>query len=254
MQLYSTENKMRVRSFDYMGQFWRENEIQMFSAKETQLYFFLLAECRRRCWQVPFGCSTQRITNNLGISRQTLCRLRKKLQDRGLITYEEGKNNSSVPGYVLLIKPDCQTAQQNVTANGTQDGTASGTAEGTIINNIVRINKSTISKEKPLLLDELQTILQNDCEWLGNVKEYVKQHGMEVDDIKIQEMLGEFFLYLRTCGIQSKTPADAQQHFVNWLMKKGNNRGYRQKAHPAWQVGVKLTDDNPDKFKNTSEW
>ena len=142
MQLYSTENKMRVRSFDYMGQFWRENEIQMFSAKETQLYFFLLAECRRRCWQVPFGCSTQRITNNLGISRQTLCRLRKKLQDRGLITYEEGKNNSSVPGYVLLIKPDCQTAQQNVTANGTQDGTASRTAEGTIINNIVRINKS----------------------------------------------------------------------------------------------------------------
>ena len=221
MQLYSTENKMRVRSYDYMGQFWRENEIQMFSAKETQLYFFLLAECRRRCWQVPFGCSTQRITNNLGISRQTLCRLRKKLQDRGLIAYEEGKNNSSVPGYVLLIKPDCQTAQHNVTANGTQDGTASGTAEGTIINNIVRINKSTISKEKPLLLDELQTILQNDCEWLGNVKEYVKQHGMEVDDIKIQEMLGEFFLYLRTCGIQSKTPADAQQHFVNWLMKKG---------------------------------
>ena len=184
---------MRVRSFDYMGQFWRENEIQMFSAKETQLYFFLLAECRRRCWQVPFGCSTQRITNNLGISRQTLCRLRKKLQDRGLITCEEGKNNSSVPGYVLLIKPDCQTAQQNVTANGTQDGTASGTAEGTIINNIVGINKSTISKEKPLLLDELQTILQHDCEWLGNVKEYVKQHGMEVDDIKIQEMLGEFF-------------------------------------------------------------
>ena len=77
---------------------------------------------------------------------------------------------------------------------------------------------------------------------------------MEVDDIKIQEMLGEFFLYFRTCGIQSKTPADAQQHFVNWLMKKGNNRGYRLKAHPAWQVGVKLTDDNPDKFKNTSEW
>ena len=241
---------MRVRSFDYMGQFWRENEIQMFSAKETQLYFFLLAECRRRCWQVPFGCSTQRITNNLGISRQTLCRLRKKLQDRGLITYEEGKNNSSVPGYVLLIKPDCQTAQQNVTANGTLDGTAAGT----IINSIDKINKSIIPKEKPLHLNDLQALLYADNKWLGNVKEYANQHGIEVDDMKIQEMLGEFFLYLRTCGIQSKSPADAQQHFVNWLMKKGNNRDYRQKAHPAWQVGVKLTDDNPDKFKNTSEW
>ena len=137
MRLYLTGNEMGARSFDYMGQFWRENEMQMFSAKETQLYFFLLAECNRRYWQVPFGCSTQRITNNLGISRQTLCRLRKKLQGRGLIAYEEGKNNSSVPGYVLLIKPDCQTAQQNVTANGTQDGTASGTEDGTIINNIV---------------------------------------------------------------------------------------------------------------------
>ena len=58
MQLYSTENKMRVRSFDYMGQFWRENEIQMFSAKETQLYFFLLVECKCRYWQAAFGCCT----------------------------------------------------------------------------------------------------------------------------------------------------------------------------------------------------
>lgn len=241
---------MGARSFDYMGQFWRENEMQTFSAKETQLYFFLLAECKRRYWQIPFGCSTQRITNNLGISRQTLCRLRKKLQDRGLITYEEGKNNASVPGYTLLIKPDSHAELPN----GTQDGTSNGTADGTIINNIVRINKSIISKEKLLLLDELQTILQNDSEWLDNVKEYINKQGMELDSKRIHEMLAEFFLYLQTCGIRSKTVTDAQQHFVNWLMKKGNNRCKRQKALPAWQVGVKLTDDNPDKFKNTSEW
>ena len=246
-----TENKMGIRSFDYMGQFWRENEMQTFSARETQLYFFLLAECKRRYWQASFGCSTQRITNNLGISRQTLCRLRKKLQDRGLIAYEEGKNNSSIPGYTLLIKVDTnKTVQRNMTANGTLDGTAAGT----IINSIDKINKSIIPKEKPLHLNDLQALLYADNKWLGNVKEYANQHGIEVDDMKIQEMLGEFFLYLRICGIQSKSPADAQQHFVNWLMKKGNNRDYRQKAHPTWQVGVKLTDDNPDKFKNTSEW
>lgn len=245
---------MGARTLDYMEQFWRENEMQMFSAKETQLYFFLLAEYNRRHWQNPFGCSTQRITNNLGISRQTLCRLREKLQARGLITYEEGKNNSSIPGYTLLVKPDNRTALSNVTANGTLNGTASETADGTIINSIDKINKSIIPKEKPLHLNDLQALLYADNKWLGNVKEYANQHGIEVDDMKIQEMLGEFFLYLRTCGIQSKSPADAQQHFVNWLMKKGNNRDYRQKAHPAWQVGVKLTDDNPDKFKNTSEW
>lgn len=239
---------MGACSFDYMGQFWRENEMQMFSAKETQLYFFLFAECNRQYWQTAFGCSTQRITNNLGISRQTLCRLRKKLQDRGLIAYEEGKNSSTAPLYTLLIKPNAK----NVTANGTQDGTANVTADGTIIKTY---NKSiTFNKEELFLLDKLQDILRTDSGWLGNVREYMNKEGMEMDDMKIQEMLGEFFLYLRTCGIQSKSPADAQQHFVNWLMKKGNNRDYRQKAHPAWQVGVKLTDDNPDKFKNTSEW
>lgn len=32
--------------------------MQTFSAKETQLYFFLLVECKCRCWQAAFGCCT----------------------------------------------------------------------------------------------------------------------------------------------------------------------------------------------------
>ncbi len=62
---------MAARTFDYIRQFWQENEAQVFSARETQLYFFLLAECNRQYWRNPFGCATQRITNNLDISRQT---------------------------------------------------------------------------------------------------------------------------------------------------------------------------------------
>ena len=216
---------MGARTLDYMGQFWRENEMQMFSAKETQLYFFLLAEYNRRHWQNPFGCSTQRIANNLGISRQTLCRLREKLQARGLIAYE----------------------------NGTPDGTANVTADGTIIK--THNNKSFNSnKEKLLPLDELQSLLRSDCEWLDNVKGYANKQGIELDETRMQEMLAEFFLYLQTCGISSKTTTDTQRHFVNWLMKKGNNRSNGQKTLPASQIGVKLTDDSPDKFKNISEW
>ena len=212
---------MGARTLDYMGQFWQENEMQMFSAKETQLYFFLLAEFNRRHWQNPFGCSTQRIANNLGISRQTLCRLREKLQARGHIIYEEGKNNSSIPGYTLLLKPDNRTTLSNVTANGTPDGTASETADGTIIKKYS--NKSIISnnKEKLFPLDELKNLLHNDCEWLENVKEYANKQGMELDKTRVLEILTEFFLYLQTCGIRSKTVIDAQRHFVNWLMKKG---------------------------------
>ena len=244
---------MGARTLDYMGQFWRENEMQMFSAKETQLYFFLLAEYNRRHWQNPFGCSTQRIANNLGISRQALCRLREKLQARGLITYEEGKNNSCIPGYTLLVKPDNRTTPSNVTANGTPDGTANVTADGTIIKTYN--NKSFNSnKEKLLPLDELQSLLRSDCEWLDNVKEYANKQGIELDETRMQEMLADFFLYLQTCGISSKTTTDAQRHFVNWLMKKGNNRSNGQKTLPSSQIGVKLTDNSPDKFKNISAW
>lgn len=240
---------MGARTLDYMGQFWKENEMQMFSAKETQLYFFLLAEYNRRYWQNPFGCSTQRITNNLGISRQTLCRLREKLKERELITYEEGKNNSSIPSYTLLVKPDNRTTL----SNGTSDGTANVTADGTIIK--MYNNKSIISNKENLFpLDELQNLLRNDYEWLGNVKGYAKKHGIELNETKTLDMLAGFFLYLQTCGIRSKTIADTQRHFVNWLMKKGNSRNCERKTLPAQQIGVKLTDDSPDKFKDTSEW
>lgn len=58
---------MTARTFDYMRQFWQENEVQVLSAKEPQLYFFLLVECNRQYWRNPFGCATLRIINNLSL-------------------------------------------------------------------------------------------------------------------------------------------------------------------------------------------
>lgn len=87
---------------EYARQFWRENATQLFSANETRLYFFLLDECNNQYWKDPFGCSSLKITNNMGFSRKTLCALRNKLQERGLICYMKGTNQSSVPFYSLL--------------------------------------------------------------------------------------------------------------------------------------------------------
>lgn len=254
MQPCLIANDMEASPFDYMKQFWRENEVQMFSAKEAQLYFFFLSESNRLYWRNPFGCSTQRITNNLGISRQTLCRLRKKLQDRGLITYEEGKNNSIVPCYELLTK-----SKDNVFTNGTQNGTVNvtpcETANGTIIKTYkTEDNELTISMEELLPLDRLQTILCDDREWIMRIKEYLGKQGFELDEANIGKRLEGFFLYLQTGGTKFKTITDTQKHFVNWLMKKGCSRVNKQKSLPSQQVGVKLTEDNPDKFKNISGW
>lgn len=184
---------MEARSYDYIKQFWRENEKQLFSAKETQLYFFFLAECNRQFWRNPFGCSTRRVTNNLGMSRQTLCRVRRKLKERGLITYEDGKNESIVPNYTLLIKADG-------TPIGTLNGTLGGTADGTIIKTNKTTNNNPISREVMLSLDELRNLLTDDVDWLASVKHYTDNLGLGLDETNIGKQLQEFFLYLQTSG------------------------------------------------------
>ncbi|EJW98306.1 hypothetical protein EVA_13577, partial [gut metagenome] len=132
MQFYLIADDMEATGFDYMKLFWRENEMQTFSARETQLYFFLLSECNRHYWHNPFECSTQRITNNLNLSRQTLCRLRKALQERGLIFYKEGKNNLTQPSYILMMKSNKRNSQMGGSINGTLKVTQVGTLDGTL--------------------------------------------------------------------------------------------------------------------------
>lgn len=241
---------MTARTFDYIRQFWQENEMQVFSAKETQLYFFLLAECNRQYWRNPFGCATQRITNNLDISRQILCRLRKKLEERGLISYQEGKNHSSTPDYSLLIKKTSVAAQVKTSYNGTQNGTQ----DGTNIKTYIKDNISNFNKEELMSLDELQGVLSGNKEWLGGVIEYIRGQGIDKSDSEVEEQLRAFFLYLHTGGTVYKSISDAQRHFVNWLVKRERGRTGMQKQPTARQIGVKLTDNSSEKFKNITGW
>ena len=282
---------MEANAFYFMTQFWRENERRTFSAKETQLYFFLLAEFNRLHRQNPFACSTQRIINCLGISRHTLCRLREALQARGLIRYEEGRNLSAMPRYTLLTASQCantdtqdgtqdgtqnlqcantdtQDGTQNLqrantdTQDGTQDGTQNlqcanadtqdGTQDGTIIKRDKR-NNSTIINEELLSLEELHARLLGDAEWLARVGSLAAKHGIDAGEKRMRERLDEFFLYLQTCGTQTKTLGDAQRHFVNWLVKRAASTSDRRQLPPRC-VGVKLTDNSPDKFKDVKGW
>ena len=268
---------MEANAFYFMPQFWRENETLLFSAKETQLYFFLLAEFNRLHRQNPFACSTQRIINSLGISRHTLCRLRETLQARGLIRYEEGRNLSSMPRYTLLTASQCantdtQNGTQDGTQNsqcvntdtqvGTQDGTQNlqcanadtqdGTQDGTIIKRDKRNNSTTINEEL-LSLEELHARLLGDAEWLARVEVLAAKQGIDAGEKRMRERLDEFFFYLQTCGTQTKALGDAQRHFVNWLVKRAAGTSDRRQR-PARCVGVKLTDNSPDKFKDVKGW
>ena len=148
---------------------------------------------------------------------------------------------------------------QNVTINGTQNGTVNvtpcETADGTIIKtHKTADNESIISMEELLPLDRLQSILCDDREWIMRIKEYLDKQGIKLDETNIGKRLEDFFLYLQTGGTKLKSIADTQKHCVNWLMKRECSRGNKQKSLSPQQVGVKLTEDNPNKFKNISEW
>ena len=264
---------MEANAFYFMTQFWRENERHIFSAKETQFYFFLLAEYNRLHRQSPFACSTQRIINSLGISRHTLCRLRETLQARGLIRYEEGRNLTAMPRYTLLTASQCANAD---TQDGTQDGTQNsqcakadtqdgtqnlqcantdtqdGTQDGTIIKRDKR-NNSTIINEELLSLEELHARLLGNADWLARVGALAAKQGIDAGEKKMRERLDEFFLYLQTCGTQTKTLGDAQRHFVNWLVKRAAGTSDRRQLPPRC-VGVRLTDNSPEKFKDVKGW
>ena len=49
-------------------------------------------ECNKRFWQMPFACSTTRISDDLRVSRQTVITAREHLVKRRLISLTEGKS------------------------------------------------------------------------------------------------------------------------------------------------------------------
>ena len=110
-------------------------------------------------------------------------------------------------------------------------------------------------------LEEIKARLLNNTQWKGKVRELARARGFDVDEKRVGEWLEEFFLYLQTCGTQTKSIGEAQRYFVNWMIKRANvdskpsngNAG-RSGAPSGYHVGVKLTDNSLDKFKDIKGW
>lgn len=87
---------------DYMNQLWRSALLSPMPASEIALYAYLVNECNKRFWKMPFACSSTRISEDLRISRQTLITARKHLAERRLITFSEGKSRHLPSKYTML--------------------------------------------------------------------------------------------------------------------------------------------------------
>ena len=239
-----------MKYIDYINQFWKVNEELPFTAKETQFYFFLLNECNRQRWQMPFKCTSYKVGNSIGMNRQTLSSARTNLKEQGLIDFELGRGNVVAPIYRLLDM--AKKVTDNLTYNLTNDLTDNLT--------IIKSNKnkdiilSHNGDNDLLLLEELQRVLLLDIEWQGNLKDYVSERGLSpVSNAELVEQIALFFKFLCANGTEKKGLSDCKKHFLNWLCCQ-IKASQRKSVRTANKIGVVLTDDNVAKFKDIKGW
>ena len=75
------------------------------------LFAYLVNECNKRFWQMPFACSTTRISDDLRVSRQTVITAREHLVKRRLISFTEGKSRHLPSTYTLTNRTDDLTVE-----------------------------------------------------------------------------------------------------------------------------------------------
>lgn len=94
-----------------MNQMWRSAMKSPMPASEIALFAYLVNECNKRFWQMPFACSTTRISDDLRVSRQTVITAREHLVKRRLISFTEGKSRHLPSTYMLTNWTDDLTVE-----------------------------------------------------------------------------------------------------------------------------------------------
>jgi len=230
---------------DYMNQFWRLAEYESFASSEVALYAFLVNECNRFHWQMPFSCPTFHVCNRLRMSKQTLVTARERLAKRKLISFTNGTTRFQPSKYLLHEL--------------TEDLSVHLTEDLTLYNKEIDKDKEVINQrtyeEQPLLpIEELEEMLSLDMEWQGKVKEYLSGKNTDGSSTYIVTLLAQFFRYLHASGVNHKTEEDSKRHFVNWVCKQGNCKPSMSLRKNTSQQGLILTDDSLDKYKPIEQW
>ena len=94
-----------------MNKMWRSAMKSPMPASEIALFAYLVNECNKRFWQMPFACSTTRISDDLRVSRQTVITAREHLVKRRLISFTEGKSRHLPSTYTLTNWTDDLTVE-----------------------------------------------------------------------------------------------------------------------------------------------
>ena len=79
-------------------------------------------------------------------------------------------------------------------------------------------NISLSTEEKPI--DEIEKILVADHRWQTDVVKLTEKHRGPAQTAELLPFIHEFFGYLRSCGVRTKTVDDCRAHFVNKMNRE----------------------------------
>ena len=230
---------------DYMNQFWRLADYESFAASEVALYAFLVNECNKFHWQMPFSCPTFHVCSRLRMSKQTLVTARERLAKRKLISFTNGTTRFQPSKYSLLKLTEDLSVHltENLPLNNKE-----------VDKDKEVINQRTHEEQSMLPIEELEEVLSIDIEWQGKVKKYLSGKNMAASSTDMATLLVQFFRYLHASGVNRKTEEDTKRHFVNWICKQGNSKSSVSPRKNTSQPGLILTDDSLDKYKPIEQW
>ena len=230
---------------DYMNQFWRLAEYESFAASEVALYAFLVNECNKFHWQMPFSCPTFHVCNRLRMSKQTLVTARERLAKRKLISFTNGTTRFQPSKYSLL------ELTEDLSVHLTEDLPLNNKE---VDKDKEVINQRTHEEQSMFPIEKLEEVLSIDIEWQGKVKEYLSGKNMAASSTDMATLLAQFFRYLHASGVNRKTEEDTKRHFVNWVCKQVNSKVSVSPRKNMSQPGLILTDDSLDKYKPIEQW
>ena len=124
---------------ELINNFWSLRRLYPMTSYEADFYFYLLKECNLRNWLNPFDLPTRNIEFELSISRKTICDLRNKLQEKGLIQFKEGNKRGGAASYRISY-----VSESNIKGNikGNIRGNVKGNVKGNVSGNTYIKNKN----------------------------------------------------------------------------------------------------------------
>lgn len=91
--------------------FYEKNMEKPFTSCERDLFLYLLCVWAKANQVTPFSCSTSQTERDLSIPRKTIMQCRRRLCERGLISFHEGKGKGNNPYYFFSEVTDKVTVE-----------------------------------------------------------------------------------------------------------------------------------------------